>query len=433
MPAAATHAAAPPAGRRLVRRAAPQRPSSRHATRRSARTVRVPVTRDSYSLLPPKAKAAKQTPDPFAAVPVVEDTVGGVGPDAAAPAVADAATIEDNVGVAPPDMPGQDDSAAAAPDVPPASAVPDDTTGETNDSTSYARGFRATGGAPTTPALGGNASASGETASPPAPAADATEPPQPAAAPTTSAPDPPASSDAAIDSSGPNGAAAAAPEATTVTAPAATTPAVASDSAKVAEAPSAAAPATANVSTTVWTVDHGTAKASPRAGKAWHDELRFGDGAAELVDATTGAAVADAVALAGVTSIVVVGSDADDVLTIDTQAPVPVPVAFDGGAGSDTLVGPATDATWAIRTCRARRTTATPSSSRRAGQSAAPSTEAAEGRTRSSYRTTAPTRLRQRRRTASGSTTPKSRAFRAARRPVWPGAAPPRSRSAGCR
>ena len=53
-------------------------------------------------------------------------------------------------------------------------------------------------------------------------------------------------------------------------------------------------------------------------------------------------------AAADIGAIVITGSDLDDHLTLDLRIPLTVPVDFDGGLGSDTLVGPAGDVTWQV-------------------------------------------------------------------------------------
>ena len=53
-------------------------------------------------------------------------------------------------------------------------------------------------------------------------------------------------------------------------------------------------------------------------------------------------------AAADIAGIVITGSDADDSLTLDLQAPLTIPVSFDGGAGNDTIVGPVSDVTWDV-------------------------------------------------------------------------------------
>ena len=53
-------------------------------------------------------------------------------------------------------------------------------------------------------------------------------------------------------------------------------------------------------------------------------------------------------AMADIAGIVITGSDADDSLTLDLQAPLTIPVSFDGGAGNDTIVGPVSDVTWDV-------------------------------------------------------------------------------------
>ncbi len=87
--------------------------------------MHVPVVRNSYSLLPPATKPTAEKPDPFADVPVVEDTIGGVPATAADPitdesgATATETVTEDTVGAVPPDMVDPVEGAPAEPaDVP---------------------------------------------------------------------------------------------------------------------------------------------------------------------------------------------------------------------------------------------------------------------------------------------------------------------------
>ena len=52
--------------------------------------------------------------------------------------------------------------------------------------------------------------------------------------------------------------------------------------------------------------------------------------------------------MADVTELTIAGTDGDDTLTLDLAADLAIPVTFDGGAGTDTLVGPAADTTWDV-------------------------------------------------------------------------------------
>ena len=86
--------------RKVVRHAVPAAPKVVRKTRR----VRVPVVTDKYSLQPAGANGASAAKkDPFQAVPVVEDTRGGV-PASAADPIDDGTSqaVEDSVGVLPP-------------------------------------------------------------------------------------------------------------------------------------------------------------------------------------------------------------------------------------------------------------------------------------------------------------------------------------------
>jgi hypothetical protein len=49
-----------------------------------------------------------------------------------------------------------------------------------------------------------------------------------------------------------------------------------------------------------------------------------------------------------VAEIAITGTDGDDTLRIDLASPLPMPVSFYGGEGSDTLRGPLSDSTWRI-------------------------------------------------------------------------------------
>ncbi|HEX5588659.1 MAG TPA: hypothetical protein VFX65_00020, partial [Candidatus Limnocylindrales bacterium] len=53
-------------------------------------------------------------------------------------------------------------------------------------------------------------------------------------------------------------------------------------------------------------------------------------------------------AQADVTEIVITGTDGDDILTLDLQGALTIPVRYDGGLGRDTLGGPAADAVWMV-------------------------------------------------------------------------------------
>ena len=53
-------------------------------------------------------------------------------------------------------------------------------------------------------------------------------------------------------------------------------------------------------------------------------------------------------ALADVSAIRITGTDGDDVLVLDLATPLAIPVSFDGGPGTDTLVGPSRDVTWLV-------------------------------------------------------------------------------------
>ncbi len=49
-----------------------------------------------------------------------------------------------------------------------------------------------------------------------------------------------------------------------------------------------------------------------------------------------------------VSELTITGTDGDDVLTLDLAGDLAIPVTFDGGMGTDTLVGPAADVTWDV-------------------------------------------------------------------------------------
>ncbi|HEV8251685.1 MAG TPA: hypothetical protein VGQ15_17070, partial [Gaiellaceae bacterium] len=302
-----------------VRNAQPQ--ARRQPARDRAQTVRrVPLVKSAYTLAPEAnaPAAGKPKPDPFENVPVVE---GGFG-------------------VAPPATTATASTPAAAPQEAPAQPA-----GESASVTSFEQN-------------------DGQYAYPAAKPATrfmamrAADEPQA----TTEAATAPASDPAVATEEAPASEASAAEPAAATTdteaAPAAD-PAAAVDAEAVsapADAPAGAAAETTTegakqveISSSLWKVDaDGTATASARAGKALNHTLRFGKGSAALVESVGGAELVDSVGLANVSLVLIVGSDLDDVLTLDAAAGLPVPVSFEGGAGNDTLAGPAADATWTI-------------------------------------------------------------------------------------
>ena len=67
----------------------------------------------------------------------------------------------------------------------------------------------------------------------------------------------------------------------------------------------------------------------------------------DLVVTTDG--VAESRPLSAISSLTIIGSDgADDTLSILLEGPLPFATGFDGGAGSDTILGPAADTTWLV-------------------------------------------------------------------------------------
>ncbi|MGH3369669.1 MAG: hypothetical protein ACRDPR_06685, partial [Nocardioidaceae bacterium] len=107
----------------------------------------------------------------------------------------------------------------------------------------------------------------------------------------------------------------------------------------------AAAPAPA----TRWQVEDGTATVAAAAGLPASLRHNAADGTLELVTVVDGATVVDAVAVDGLTDVVVAGTSGDDWFRIDlTGGPLPVPVRFEGGEGADTVAGPSGDQVWDV-------------------------------------------------------------------------------------
>jgi hypothetical protein len=296
-----------------------------------ARRVHLPVVRTSYSLLPPgtDSKPARAKRDPFARVQVVDDTVG-VEPDTslAAPAI-DPVAIDDTLGAVPPDATADGSNADAAPaDVPAAASEAD----ASADTATYTEGYRrlASSTPPSTPIATTTTQApttSGDTNATATTDSDATTSDTSSSSTTSSGPTTLTSTTTTDSSSSATSTNTNTPQTT-------------------AARPAAATATKLDQPATVWQVDGGKAKASPHEGDAWNHKLHFQDGNAELVSSDTGAS--DAVSLVNVTSIEIDGGDANDVIAIDTPGLVQLPVTFDGGAGSDTIVGPAADATWTV-------------------------------------------------------------------------------------
>jgi hypothetical protein len=67
----------------------------------------------------------------------------------------------------------------------------------------------------------------------------------------------------------------------------------------------------------------------------------------QIVDNQTAAIVAEQ-GVDQTSEVVIAGSEGDDRLTLTSPLPSTLPIAFDGGAGNDTLVGSAVDATWIV-------------------------------------------------------------------------------------
>ena len=97
-----------------------------------------------------------------------------------------------------------------------------------------------------------------------------------------------------------------------------------------------------------WTVVDGVATASAAEGETLDHTIRYNEqtNSVELVAAD---GTVDALPLAGVTEVVVEGGAGDDTIAVDDSASsIPVPVAVDGGEGTDTVQGPAADTTWTV-------------------------------------------------------------------------------------
>ena len=96
----------------------------------------------------------------------------------------------------------------------------------------------------------------------------------------------------------------------------------------------------------VWSVSGGVATATVASGSVNHT-LRLNGDSLELVGGAAGDV--SSLPLAGVTSIVVTGTTANDNLVIDLSGGAfPVAVTFDGGFGIDKIYGPAPDTEWSI-------------------------------------------------------------------------------------
>ena len=383
LPAAATHTTTTPATtrrvvhKRLVGRVIPQmgppyNPAGR--TTRTATTTRtrtVPVVKDSYTLTPPAAKKTKEKADPFAKAPVIEDTVGipqSIGDTTVDTATAD---VEDTTGVVPPSFGGAADDTATggvvedttdavptmddSPAVTPAattdnaaapSADPTATSPEGTGAGTY--GYRATASA--SPAASTQPAASFAPAAAemraPSTAAETPTPPPATTEPTT----PPAATDtAAVTATATTTQTTAtttttepAPTVTTITAPpvlttaTSSTPAVVSTTTAPTAATTSAASSTAS-SPTAWAVQPVGAGADHAISVA-----TTGTDVVVTVDGTATSRPAGSVA-----SLTITGGDGADTLTIDATA-AGIPVAFDGGAGNDTVRGPPADSTWTI-------------------------------------------------------------------------------------
>ena len=181
------------------------------------------------------------------------------------------------------------------------------------------------------PDPGGDAGAdsSGDAGTAPAPTQEAAPAPTPTPTPTPTATASPADATPA-----PTPTPAAQPDPTPTATAAATASATPSPTASATPTPAASpaiAPITPNAALPTWTVTltGGAAKLSATA-----------DGKLTIAGQTRAAAT--------VGRILIVGSALDDTLTIDLQVPLTVAVNFDGGAGTDTLVGPTQNVTWNV-------------------------------------------------------------------------------------
>ncbi|HEX6130708.1 MAG TPA: hypothetical protein VF044_03205, partial [Actinomycetota bacterium] len=86
---------------------------------------------------------------------------------------------------------------------------------------------------------------------------------------------------------------------------------------------------------TRWAIaDNVAARGPPPAEEALNHTLRITANGLELVGAD---GVADVLSLDGITSVSISGGGGDDVLRAEFLGEAPVPIAFDGGAGSDTF------------------------------------------------------------------------------------------------
>ena len=263
------------------------------------------TTTDAVGAAPPQAA-------PASASPVVVDAVGApAAPAPAAPAPAAPA----------PAAPALAATTPAATTPAPATTAPAETPPATADTTPAPAADTTAPASTGDPAADVAPAAADDTAAPAADPADTTIAPDDAAAPDATAP----ATAAVPDTSEADAAAAAAAAAAASTPPAVTPPA---DTPPPAVTPSATAEA--------WAV------ATPTAGAHTITVVASG---ADLVVTLDG--VASTRPLAEVTGLTLTGGDGDDTFSLGA-IPEGIPVAVDGGAGIDTILGPAPDTTWTI-------------------------------------------------------------------------------------
>ena len=97
-----------------------------------------------------------------------------------------------------------------------------------------------------------------------------------------------------------------------------------------------------------WMVTDGVATASVDAGGTLEVTVRYDEltNSIELVEADGSV---DSLPLEGITSVSVLGGAGDDTFTVDASTGAsPVPVTVDGGAGTDTVVGPSAATRWHV-------------------------------------------------------------------------------------
>ena len=294
--------------------------SARPTAAQRTRTAKVPVVKNDYSLTLPAATTtpAKQH-DAFAGAPVVEDTVGAATNAAVATSVSDAPTLPED------QAPVPVQASATANDLPdyaqqpsvyadPVPATPQDAT--TATTTEVDPESNEPVAAVATPPAAAPADTPGQAS------ADATA----AGAAASPAPSTPAETSTAAGAGAP-----AASDATSTTTPASDATPTTSGS------PATTTPPPAPVTPPSWTVN------APAAG----------DHAISVATTDTDAVITiDGVATTKLLSeltngVAIVGGAGADTFTIGAAASA-VPVTFDGGAGNDSVVGPAADTTWNV-------------------------------------------------------------------------------------